>query len=63
LSGQSRAQPDGEGGCGCGAEVDVAALVIAGGDGPVLFQAVDRSFDGIAFLVAVLVEAGWPSAA
>jgi hypothetical protein len=41
-----------------GAEVDVAALVIAGGQGAELLEFVDRPLDGVAFLVAVGVEAG-----
>ncbi|WP_370740882.1 hypothetical protein [Streptomyces sp. Ncost-T10-10d] len=45
------------------AEKDVAALVVARGDGSELFQAVERPLDGVALPVAVLVEPGRPSAA
>lgn len=56
-------EPDGEGRCGSSAGERVAALVVAGGDRSELFHAVDRPLDGVALLVAVLVEAGWPPAA
>lgn len=56
-------EPDGEGRCGGSAGEHVAALVVAGGDRSELFHAVDRPLDGVALLVAVLVEAGWPPAA
>lgn len=46
-----------------GAEEDVAALVASGGHGSVLLEPVDRSFDGVAFLVLRHVEAGRPPAA
>ncbi|WP_257136066.1 hypothetical protein [Streptomyces sp. t99] len=63
LSGQSRAESDGDG-CGCdGAEEDVAALVVAGGDCSCGLESIDCSLDGIAFLVPLFVEAGGPCAA
>jgi hypothetical protein len=59
----SRAQPDDRrSNCG-GAEVDVAALVVAGGDRAELLELVDRPFDGVALLVALGVEARWPTSA
>jgi hypothetical protein len=37
-------------------------LVIPGGDGPVAFEAVDAAFNGVALLVQLGVEGGWPAA-
>lgn len=58
----SCAEPDHEGCEGDGAEVDVGAFVVAGGDGTEAFEAVDGAFDGVAFLVALAVESGGPTA-
>lgn len=44
LSGRSCTEPESEGCGGCGTEADVAALVAAGGHGPVLLQPVDGPF-------------------
>src|ERR1700733_4325289 len=59
----SRAQPDDQRGNRRRAEVDVAALVVAGGDRAKLPELVDRPFDGVALLVALGVEARWPPSA
>src|SRR5882757_339722 len=59
----SRAQPDDQRSSRGGAEVDVAALVVAGGDRAELLELVDRPFDGVALLVALGVEARWPPSA
>jgi hypothetical protein len=66
ISGQtgcSRAQPDDQRGGRRRAEVDVAALVEAGGDRAELLELVDHRFDGVALLVAFGVEARWPPSA
>lgn len=36
----------------------MGAFLVAGGDGPEALEAVDGAFDGVAFLVALAVEAG-----
>ncbi len=43
-------------------EVDGGGLLVAGGDVPPLFEAVDAAFDGVALLVGLTVEGGWPAA-
>lgn len=58
----SCSEPDHEGREGDGAEVDVGAFLVAGGDGAEAFEAVDGALDGVAFLVALAVEAGGPTA-
>src|SRR5229473_3776874 len=57
------AEPDADSGDVHGAAVDEVALVVAGGDGPVLAQFVDGPLHGVALLVPLGVEAGWPPAA
>jgi len=45
-----------------GGLVAAGELVVAGGHGPVALEVVDAAFDGMATLVDLGVEAGWPSA-
>jgi hypothetical protein len=56
------AEPDDEGCQGEGPEVDLGTFLVAGGDGPEVLEAVDGTFDGVAFLVAFAFEAAWPAA-
>lgn len=46
---------------GCGAEVDVSALVVAGGHRPVLLEPVYGPLNGVALLASLFVEARWSS--
>lgn len=46
---------------GDGAEVGVGAFLVAGGDRAEVLQPVDGAFDGVAFLVALAVDAGGPT--
>ncbi|GHB18229.1 hypothetical protein GCM10010392_53560 [Streptomyces clavifer] len=45
-----------------GAEVDVGAFPVAGGDRAEAFRAVDCAFDGVELLVPLAVEAGGTAA-
>src|SRR5262249_62016686 len=53
------AQPDADRSDVNRALVDGPSLVVAGGHGPVLAELTDATLDGVAFLVALGVEAGW----
>jgi hypothetical protein len=61
-SGDGVAEPDPDRGDVDGALVDTFSLVVSGGDGAEGFELVEAAFHGVAVLVPLGVEGGWPAA-